>query len=83
MSISESIPRTTVTRLVFRRPLRFVATQHLKNVAAQEVFDENGRVIGTRSRERSTCRGFCFAFEVRKAVGAELLEGGNGRRCLR
>jgi uncharacterized protein (DUF2384 family) len=26
--------------------LRFAATQHLKNVAAQEVFDENGRVIG-------------------------------------
>jgi uncharacterized protein (DUF2384 family) len=26
--------------------LRFAATQHLKNVAAQEVFDENGRVVG-------------------------------------
>ena len=26
--------------------LRFAATQHLKNIAAQEVFDENGRVIG-------------------------------------
>ena len=26
--------------------LRSAATQHLKNVAAQEVFDENGRVVG-------------------------------------